>query len=174
MLSRDDIQAIAGKYQVQGIDFEQNLFDKLPEHDYRMWNEKTYSQVHRDIANAFINYWGTLYYQPISDLLEFNFTVGIGYFGTYTGSHVFLATYKDWALIKYFEDTISGFTFAFPDYSHYIYVWKNRTLYTLPNAFALGLLTLDDIQNIHEMYIERGSKLSRNSWPRPINGIIKE
>jgi hypothetical protein len=46
---------------------------------------------------------------------------------------------------------IAGITFVYPD-TNTIRAWKDGIFYNLQDAYALGLLTQEDIQSIHDRY----------------------
>jgi hypothetical protein len=76
-----------------------------------------------------------------------------GYYGTYNG--VVAVRFGDFfgsAGVET-EEVIASIRFIYPDPKPN-YAWKDGSLYRLQKAYDLGLLTDDDIKNIHEIYYE--------------------
>ena len=150
LLSREDVQNIAEIYQTRGLDFAPLPFDDFA-YDYSVWSEQTRIRF----IQATHNYW----------------IIFGGYFGAFSGSHVFLMRlWCPFDLIDPWITSVAGFDFVVHGQT-YIIVWKNGVFYSLDNAYILGLLTPDDIQSLHEKFLERGS--SGANWP-PDSIIFKE
>jgi hypothetical protein len=74
-----------------------------------------------------------------------------GYYGTYNGViAVRFGDFFEHADVET-EESVAGINFTYPNPKPN-YAWKDGILYRLREAYDLGLLTDDDVKNIHRMY----------------------
>lgn len=67
--------------------------------------------------------------------------VAVFYGGQYHGVHLDVVR----------EEENEGFVFSYPD-GYPILVWKDQKLYTLTEAYGLGILTKDNLTSIYDVY----------------------
>jgi|GEM_PF-2378153 len=87
------------------------------------------------------------------------------YFGTYNGS-VALMISDDYTNFTQaiWDQEVAGFVFRYGD-GQFISVWNNRNFYTLPQAYELGLLTSQNLRDIHYHFNHRSVALAWQTIP---------
>jgi hypothetical protein len=134
---RDDVE-IAYSFQLE-VELALDKFEKL--------DPAIRSQVEQDLFDEYIKYPDVIHKkkEDIFDVYR--------YYGKHSGYYVMVPALSNISVI--WGCVIDGISFGFgspPGYPRYIFGWKDGSFADIVVLYEQGLLTREDIQNIHDIY----------------------